>query len=44
MGLIYRSTWLVETVADREGAAAYKLGLDRDRTVRETLIMPRLLR
>lgn len=44
VGLIYRGTRLVEAVADHEGPSAYELSLDRDGSVRETSIIPRLLR
>jgi peptidase E len=42
-GLVYRGTELVEAVADRAGAAAYRVERDADGTVVETRLEPRRL-
>ena len=44
VGLVYRGTELVEAVADRPGAAAYRVERSADGTATETRIEPRLLR
>ncbi len=44
VGLVYRGTELVEAVADRPGAAAYRVGRGPDGTAVETRIEPRRLR
>ena len=44
VGLVYRGTQLVEAVADRPGAAAYRVERSADGTATETRIEPRLLR
>lgn len=43
VGLHYRGTELVETVADRRGQAAYRVSRQPDGTVREERLEPRLL-
>src|SRR4051794_31481561 len=43
-GLVYRGTELAEAVADRAGAAAYRIRRADDGTAEETRIEPRLLR
>jgi peptidase E len=44
VGLVYRGTELVEAVADRPGAAAYRVERGDDGTALETRIEPRRLR
>ena len=43
VGLVYRGTELVEAVADRRGAAAYRIERGADGRAEETRIEPRLL-
>ena len=42
-GLVYRGTELVEAVADREGAAAYRIERTGPDQVRESVLSPRLI-
>jgi peptidase E len=43
VGLVYRGTELVEAVADRPGAMAYRVERTGDGSVQETVIAPRLV-
>jgi hypothetical protein len=43
VGLFYEGTKFVEAVADRPGAAAYRVERDAEGVVTETRIEPRLL-